>query len=290
MTSPAASARAPGQPLTTTENVLEVQHISKSFGAIVALRDVNLVLRQGEVLGLVGDNGAGKSTLCKIICGFERPDAGRILLDGKEVHFRSVEDARRHGIDTVYQDLALVPQLPIYSNLFLGREETFGWPLKLLARHKMRSQAKAYLDSIKVHIPDINAEVERLSGGQRQAIAVARATRQQVKVLLLDEPLAAMGARESALIIDLVKGLASAGQSMIVVDHNYTHLFELCDRLAILQDGVIAFDKLVSETSLEEITDYMVSEYRRQVETGRGDGAGRPLTAMEDYTAHGNGG
>jgi ABC-type sugar transport system ATPase subunit len=263
------SRRPPAQ----AENILEVQHISKSFGAVVALRDVSLSLRHGEVLGLVGDNGAGKSTLCKIICGFHRPDSGRMLLDGQEVHFRSVEDARRHGIDTVYQDLALVPQLPIYSNLFLGREQTFGGPFRLLARHKMRAQAKAYLDSIQVHIPDINAEVERLSGGQRQAIAVARATRQQVKVLLLDEPLAAMGARESALIIDLVKGLAAAGQSMIVIDHNYTHLFELCDRLAVLQNGVIAFDKLVADTSLEEMTDYMVSEYRRQVQTGRGNGA-----------------
>jgi simple sugar transport system ATP-binding protein len=272
VTSPATSTDLAQPAPAETENILEVQHISKSFGAVVALRDVNLSLRRGEVLGLVGDNGAGKSTLCKIICGFHRPDSGRILLEGKEVHFRSVEDARRHGIDTVYQDLALIPQLPIYSNLFLGREETFGGPLRLLARHKMRAQAKAYLDSIKVHVPDIDAEVERLSGGQRQAIAVARATRQQVKVLLLDEPLAAMGARESALIIDLVKGLAAAGQSMIVVDHNYTHLFELCDRLAVLQNGVIAFDKLVSETSLEEMTEYMVSEYRRQVETGRVNG------------------
>ncbi len=273
MTSPATSVDFSRRPPAQAENILEVQHISKSFGAVVALRDVSLSLRHGEVLGLVGDNGAGKSTLCKIICGFHRPDSGRMLLDGQEVHFRSVEDARRHGIDTVYQDLALVPQLPIYSNLFLGREQTFGGPFRLLARHKMRAQAKAYLDSIQVHIPDINAEVERLSGGQRQAIAVARATRQQVKVLLLDEPLAAMGARESALIIDLVKGLAAAGQSMIVIDHNYTHLFELCDRLAVLQNGVIAFDKLVADTSLEEMTDYMVSEYRRQVQTGRGNGA-----------------
>jgi simple sugar transport system ATP-binding protein len=273
VTSPATSVDFSRRPPAQAENILEVQHISKSFGAVVALRDVSLSLRHGEVLGLVGDNGAGKSTLCKIICGFHRPDSGRMLLDGQEVHFRSVEDARRHGIDTVYQDLALVPQLPIYSNLFLGREQTFGGPFRLLARHKMRAQAKAYLDSIQVHIPDINAEVERLSGGQRQAIAVARATRQQVKVLLLDEPLAAMGARESALIIDLVKGLAAAGQSMIVIDHNYTHLFELCDRLAVLQNGVIAFDKLVADTSLEEMTDYMVSEYRRQVQTGRGNGA-----------------
>lgn len=272
MSSAPAHTSSPPQ----VRNVLEVEHISKSFGPVVALRDVNLTLRQGEVLGLVGDNGAGKSTLCKIICGFHQPDSGRIVLDGEEVHFRSVQDARHHGIDTVYQDLALIPQLPIYANLFLGRELTFGGPLRLLSRHKMRAQSKAYLDSIRVHVPNIDADVEQLSGGQRQAVAVARATRHQVKVLLLDEPLAAMGARESALIIDLIKDLAAHGQSMIVVDHNYTHLFQLCDRLAILQDGVIALDKLVADTSLEELTDYMVSEYRRQVETGRVNGASAP--------------
>jgi simple sugar transport system ATP-binding protein len=249
--------------------ILQVEDIWKSFGAVIALRGINLALNKGEVLGLVGDNGAGKSTLVKVICGFHRPDRGRILLEGKEVHFRSVRDARAHGIDTVYQDLALIPQLPIYSNLHLGRERVFGGPVRLLSRRKMREEAKAYLEAIRVHIPDINAEVEQLSGGQRQAIAVARATRQQVKVLLLDEPLAAMGARESALIIDLIKDLASRGQSMIVIDHNYTHLFELCDRLAVIQQGVVSFERAVGETSIEELTDYMVSEYRRQVMSGR---------------------
>ena len=260
------------------DSVLRVEHVSKTFGAVVALRDVNLYVKPGEVLGLVGDNGAGKSTLCKIICGFHQPDSGRILVEGKEVHFRSVQDARRHGIDTVYQDLALVPQLPIYANLYLGREETLGGPLRLLARSRMRRVAEDYLRAIKVQVPSVNADVETLSGGQRQAVAVARATRSQVKVLLLDEPLAAMGARESALIIDLIKDLSAKGQSMIVIDHNYTHLFQLCDRLAILQEGVITFDRLVADTSLHELTEYMVSEYRRQVDTGRverADGSGR---------------
>ena len=267
--------QADGAPATpapsATDNILEVQHVSKTFGAVVALADVSLQLRRGEVLGLVGDNGAGKSTLCKIICGFHQPDSGRILLEGKEIQLHSVQDARRHGIDTVYQDLALVPQLPVYANLYLGRESTVGGPLRLLARSKMRTVARDYLRAIKVNLPNINADVETLSGGQRQAVAVARATRSQVKVLLLDEPLAAMGARESSLIIDLIKDLASRGQSMIVIDHNYTHLFELCDRLAVLQDGAITFDKLVSQTSLQEMTDYMVSEYRNQLGTGRAE-------------------
>ncbi|MGC8627009.1 MAG: ATP-binding cassette domain-containing protein [Acidimicrobiales bacterium] len=252
-----------------TDVVLQVKNISKSFGPVVALRDINLYLKRGEVLGLVGDNGAGKSTLVKIICGFHQPDTGEILLEGQRVTFHSVQDARRHGIDTVYQDLALVPQLPIYANLFLGREETVGGPLRMLSKHKMRKASREYLDAIKVHVPSIDAEVEQLSGGQRQAVAVARATRSQVKVLLLDEPLAAMGAKESALIIDLVKDLASRGQSMIVIDHNYTHLFELCDRLAVVQDGVISFEKATADITLEELTDYMVSEYRKEVEAGR---------------------
>lgn len=256
-------------PAPPVDIILRVENISKSFGAVVALRSIDMYLRRGEVLGLVGDNGAGKSTLVKIICGFHQPDTGRILLEGQEVRFHSVQDARRRGIDTVYQDLALIPQLPIYSNLFLGREDTFGGPLRLLSRAKMREVSASYLDAIKVQTPNINAEVEQLSGGQRQAVAVARATRSQVKVLLLDEPLAAMGARESALIIDLIKDLAAKGQSMIVIDHNYTHLFELCDRLAVIQQGVISFEKAVADTSIDELTDYMVSEYRKQVATGR---------------------
>ncbi len=252
-----------------TEPILRVEGISKRFGAVVALRGVDLQLNAGEVLGLVGDNGAGKSTLVKIICGFHQPDSGRIFLEGRQVHFRSVEDARRHGIDTVYQDLALVPQLPIYYNLFLGRELTFGGPLRLLSQHRMRRLSERYLDDIQVSIPDINAEVETLSGGQRQAVAVARATRSQVKVLLLDEPLAAMGAKESSLIIDLIKGLAARGQAMIVIDHNYTHMFELCDRLNIIEQGVVSLDTKVADTSIEELTSYMVSQYRKQVTTGR---------------------
>jgi simple sugar transport system ATP-binding protein len=251
------------------EVILRTEGITKSFGAIVALRGIDMELHRGEVLGLVGDNGAGKSTLVKIITGFHRPDSGRIFLEGKEVHFRSVSDARAHGIETVYQDLALIPQLPVYLNLFLNREYTklgrIGW----LSNRKMRSLARQYLDEIKVNIPDLDAEVEKLSGGQRQAIAVARATRQKAKILLLDEPLAAMGAKESALIIDLVKDLsANRGVSMIIIDHNYTHLFELCDRLNVIQQGRITFDKAVKDTSLEELTELMVSSYREQIAVG----------------------
>ena len=253
------------------DEILRVEHIRKSFGAVVALRDVNLHLNRGEVLGLVGDNGTGKSTLVKVLSGFHRPDAGRILVEGKEVSLHSVRDARRQGIDTVYQDLALVPQMSIYHNLFLNREMTFAGPLRMLSNRRMRRLAAEYLADIRVSIPDIDATVEQLSGGQRQAIAVARATRSDVKILLLDEPLAAMGAKESSLIIDLVHDLSQRGVSLVIIDHNYTHLFELCDRLNVIEQGQITLDTSVRDTSLEELTTYMVTEYRKQISAGRPD-------------------
>jgi len=254
------------QPPETTPHALEVRGVTKRFGALVVLRGVDLALRQGEVLGLVGDNGAGKSTLVKILCGFHQQDDGDVLVGGERVRFRSVTDARSHGIETVYQDLALIPQLPVYQNLFLGHELTRMGPLRFLDKQSMRKLSREYLDDIHVRVPNIDAEAEQLSGGQRQAVAVARAVRAAPRILLLDEPLAAMGARESRLIIDLVKDLAASGRvSIIVIDHNYAHLFELCDRINVLQDGRITTDQPVHETSLEQLTELMVSSYRRQL-------------------------
>jgi len=257
-----------GHRTISDEVILRAEGISKRFGAVVALERVDLELHRGEVLGLVGDNGAGKSTLVKILCGFQRPDTGRILVEGREVTFHSVKDARAHGIETVYQDLALVPQLTVYENLFLNRELTLLGRIGMLSRRRMRSLARHYLDDIKVNVPDLDQEVELLSGGQRQAIAVARATRLNAKILLLDEPLAAMGAKESALIMDLVKDLSARGVSMIVIDHNYAHLFALCDRLNVIQQGKVTVDRRVAETSIEELTQLMVSAFRRQLEAG----------------------
>ena len=267
-------AAEPTPPVSASDFALEVRGVTKRFGALVVLRGIDLHLRQGEVLGLVGDNGAGKSTLVKILSGLYAPDGGDILLGGEKVSFGSVAAARAHGIETVYQDLALIPQLPVYQNLFLGHEITRLGPMRLLDKREMRKLARDYLDDINVHVPSVEAEAEQLSGGQRQAIAVARAVRAANKILLLDEPLAAMGARESRLIINLVKELASSGRvSIIVIDHNYAHLFELCDRINVMQGGQITIRQEVHETSLEELTELMVSSYRRQIEEVQNAGA-----------------
>jgi simple sugar transport system ATP-binding protein len=244
-------------------DVLRAENIVKRFGSVTALRDVTMHLRKGEVLGLIGDNGAGKSTLVKIITGFHRPDEGRILIDGEEVQLRSVSQAQSLGIRTVYQDLALVNDLSVYHNMFLNGEITLK-PLPFLNNRRMKEHTRRYLDDMGVNLPSIDTEVAMLSGGQRQAIAVARAVYSEAKILLLDEPLAAMGAKEGAMILDLIQRLRNEGEvSMILIAHNYAHVFEVCDRVNVLQHGSISFDKPTSETSVEELTDLMVSEYRR---------------------------
>ena len=245
------------------QDVLRVENIVKRFGSVTALRDVSMHLRKGEVLGLIGDNGAGKSTLVKIITGFHRPDEGRMFIEGEEVQLKSVSQAQAMGIRTVYQDLALVNDLSVYHNMFLNGEVTLR-PLPFLNNRKMKERTRRYLDDMGVNIPSIDTEVAMLSGGQRQAIAVARAVYSEAKILLLDEPLAAMGAKEGAMILDLIQRLRNEGEvSMILIAHNYAHVFEVCDRVNVLQHGRISYDKPTSETSVEELTDLMVSEYRR---------------------------
>jgi simple sugar transport system ATP-binding protein len=261
---PTPSPGTTGAVADASGDVLRVEHISKRFGAVRALHDVNLHLGQGEVLGLLGDNGAGKSTLIKIICGFQQPTSGKIILEGQEITLKSVDHARSLGIDTVYQDLALINELTVYHNMFLNREQT-RW--SLLSNRRMRRTAKEQLDRIGVDIPSVDAEVAKLSGGQRQAIAVARAVTSNAKVLLLDEPLAAMGAKEGAMILELVKDLKQQGQvSIIMIMHNYGQALEVCDRINLLQHGEITFDKLAKDTSVQELNDIVIEEYRRALQ------------------------
>ncbi len=253
---------APAPPLETDEDVLRVENIVKRFGSVVALDGTTLHLRRGEVLGLIGDNGAGKSTLIKIITGFHRPDGGRIVVEGRDVQLRSVPQARALGIETVYQDLALVDSLSVFHNMFLGKElRLAGSPL--VANRSMKERARRYLEDMKVNVTSVDVEVGLLSGGQRQAIAIARAVYSNVKILLLDEPLAAMGAREAKQILDLIRRLKERREvSMIIISHTYAQIMDVCDRVDLLRRGRIVFDKRVEDTSLEELTELVVSEYR----------------------------
>jgi simple sugar transport system ATP-binding protein len=250
-------------PSSSEDDVLRVERIAKRFGPVTALRDVNLHLRKGEVLGLLGDNGAGKSTLIKILSGFQKPDSGTMTVHGQPFAPRSVDEARSKGIETVYQDLALIDELSVYHNLFL-RKERLHRPLPLLANRQMKREARTALDEIGINIPRIDVAVARLSGGQRQAIAVARTVNSDADIILLDEPLAAMGAKEGAMILDLVARLKDEGRvSIIMILHNYVHVLQACDRVNMIQDGTITFDKPTAETSVEELTEIVVNEYRR---------------------------
>ncbi len=250
-------------PTSADDDVLRVEHIAKRFGPITALRDISLHLRRGEVLGLLGDNGAGKSTLIKILCGFHKQDSGTMWLKGETYAPKSVDDARKLGVDCVYQDLALVDELSVYHNLFLNRERVTR-PIPLLSNRRMRREARGALDEIGIQIPSLDLPVARLSGGQRQAIAVARTISSDADVILLDEPLAAMGAKEGAMILDLVARLKQEGEvSIIMILHNYVHVFQACDRVSLIQEGVIALDKPTRETSIDELNEIVVEEYRR---------------------------
>jgi simple sugar transport system ATP-binding protein len=278
----AATTEGAPAPRGAADEVLRVESIAKSFGPITALRDINLRLAQGEVLGLVGDNGSGKSTLMKTICGFQKPDRGSMFLRGEPYAPRSVDQARALGIDAVYQDLALIDELSVFQNLFLHREHRLGG-LPLIDNRKMRREAREALDEIGINIPDLNSPVARLSGGQRQAIAVARAIHERADIILLDEPLAAMGAKEGALILDLVQRIKQEGEiSMIIVAHNYVQVLEICDRVNLIQDGEISFDKPSAETSLEELNEIVVEQYRRARAEAMADQA---TPARADQTA-----
>ena len=234
-----AAASAPSRP---REPILAAKGIEKSYGPVVALSDVDLELFPGEVLGLIGDNGAGKSTLVKCIAGAEQPDSGVILLDGRRVALRSPLEARRAGIETVHQSLAVVPQLDIASNLFLGRELRRSGLLGSLFRRldvsQMRRRARADIERLGIEtLQDITQSVETLSGGQRQAVAVARAVAFGSKVLIMDEPTAALGVRESGQVLRLVSTLRERGLSVIFISHNMPNVWELADRIQIMRLG-----------------------------------------------------
>jgi simple sugar transport system ATP-binding protein len=242
---------------------LRAESIVKRFGAITALDGVSLTLRQGEILGILGDNGAGKSTLMKILTGYESPSSGTLYVQGREVALHSVDHARALGIECVYQDLALANSLSVYHNMFLNREIVYPGPIRLLNNRAMRRRAEELLEGMGVRIPSVDLPVERLSGGQRQAIAVARAVNSAASILLLDEPLAAMGAREAGLIIDLLLRLKGEGKlSMAMIMHNYAQTLDIADRIVLVQHGRITYERDAAATSVEELMEIVRSEYR----------------------------
>jgi simple sugar transport system ATP-binding protein len=242
---------------------IRAENLVKTFGSVTALNGVSMQVARGETLGILGDNGAGKSTLIKILTGYHQADSGRVYVDGNPVRLGSVDEARTLGIECVYQDLALVNGLSIYHNMFLNRELLWAGPLKLLDHKTMRRRAAAALDEIGVHVPSVELEVGQLSGGQRQAIAVARAVSSNARILLLDEPLAAMGAREARLIIDLIDRLRARGDiAIVMIAHNYAQTLEICDRVMLIQHGEVTYESRAGETSAEELLDIVRREYR----------------------------
>ena len=242
---------------------LRATDIVKRFGAVTALNGVSLDLQEGEILGILGDNGAGKSTLMKILTGYQQQTTGTLQIHGQEVLLRSVDHARSLGIECVYQDLALANSLSIYHNMFLNREILYPGPIKLLNNRAMRRRAAECLEEIGVHIPSVDLPVERLSGGQRQAIAVARAVNSNARILLLDEPLAAMGAREAGLIIDLILRLKAKGSlSIVMIMHNYAQALDITDRIMLMQRGRVTYANRSADTSVPELMDIVRREYQ----------------------------
>jgi ABC-type sugar transport system ATPase subunit len=233
--------------------VLEVLNITKRFGAVTALRDVSLEVRAGEVLGLIGDNGAGKSTLVNIICGALRADEGRVIVDGVERHFADPSDARSVGIETVFQNLALISTLSIAENVYLRREACGPGPLGRLVRrmHKrwMRSELRRGCERFGVMLPPMRTKATALSGGQRQQVAVMRAVMWGSHVVLLDEPAAALGVRQTELVLSLVERLKAHGVAIIFISHNMQHVLRVADRVAVLFLGEKVADFPLTEST-----------------------------------------
>jgi fructose transport system ATP-binding protein len=221
--------------------VLEARGLTKQYGNVVALDGADFEVMPGEIMAIIGDNGAGKSTLIKALSGALIPDSGQVLVNGKPAEFRSPIDARRYGIETVYQDLAVAPALNIVENMFLGREIRrpgfLGSFFRMLDKQKMLNEATTHMSDLKFRIQSMTQAVETLSGGQRQGVAVARSAAFASKVVIMDEPTAALGVKESGMVLDLIRKVRDRGLPIILISHNMPHVFELADRIHIQRLG-----------------------------------------------------
>ncbi|MBB3999444.1 ATP-binding cassette domain-containing protein [Aureimonas pseudogalii] len=245
----------------TATPILEVSNLSKHFGAIRALNDFSLSIRPGEVVALAGDNGAGKTTFIKSISGVFRPTAGEIRLEGRPVSFATPQEARASGIETIYQDLALADNLTIGANIFLGREpmrRKFGF-LPVLDRRKMAEAARDTMALLDFHVSRMDAPVSNFSGGQRQAVAIGRAVYWNARLLIMDEPTAALGVPEQRKVISLIHQLKAQGRGIIFISHNLQDIFAVSDRIVVMRRGVMAGERRIAETTHDEVVKLMVS-------------------------------
>ncbi len=240
--------------------LLEVKNIVKRFGGLVAVDNVSLGVNPGEVVALLGDNGAGKSTLIKVISGVHSPEEGEILFDGKPVTIETPMDALSMGIETIYQDLALAENLNVYSNIFLGREITkkFAGFIPVLDHNYMHSEAQKVLDTLVIKIPSLRARIKSLSGGQRQAVAISRSLYWKAKLLIMDEPTAALGVAQQSQVLELVDSLKHRGIGIILISHTMFDVFKVADRIVVLRRGQKVADKKREETSPDEIVSFIV--------------------------------
>jgi fructose transport system ATP-binding protein len=255
--STAAAGEGAAAAAATNGPVLEGRGICKSFGLVQALVDVNIELYEGEILGLVGDNGAGKSTLIKILSGALMPDSGEILVDGRPVHLHAPIDAQHNGIETVYQDLAVVPQLDVAENLYLGREIRFTGPagaiLRFINNKAMRRQAAEHLRSLNIGVKSMRQRVDTLSGGQRQGVAVARSVVFGRRIVIMDEPTAALGVKESRTVQELIQRINSHGHSIILISHNMPQVLDLTHRILVLRAGRRVGIVRTADTDVEQV-------------------------------------
>jgi fructose transport system ATP-binding protein len=254
---------------TNTLPILQTRGVSKRFGSVTALENVDFELYTNEIMALVGDNGAGKSTLIKILSGAYQPDEGEVLMDGKHVDFHNPMDARRHGIETVYQDLALASALDIASNLFLGREERrpgiWGSLFRNLDAPRTRAEAAEYMASLKIGLRSMRQAVETLSGGQRQGVAVARAVSWGKRVVIMDEPTAALGVKESGMVLELIRAVKARGVPVVLISHNLPHVFEVADRIQVMRLGKRSGIAKPGEQTMDDVVRLMTGASRAEL-------------------------
>jgi D-xylose transport system ATP-binding protein len=239
---------------TLTKSIIDVEDVSLAFGNVRALQNVSLTLAEGEITALVGDNGAGKSTLVRCISGIHKPQSGTISFEGDPIRFRNPEDAREAGIETVHQNLALVDDLTVWQNLFLNRELTRGiGPVRFLDRKAMKEAADRMVSTLAVNVPAVKSKVRRLSGGQRQAVSICRAAGFSSKLVIMDEPTAALGVQETARVEELIVKLRDEGHAVLLISHNFAQVMRLSDQVWVMRAGRCVGGRRTAETTGEEI-------------------------------------